>query len=100
MKLSHHGSKGNLSDAFLRLIDCRRFLVSTDGSQFGHPDDEAIARVLALAPKPVHLVFNHRCDRTRGWEDQGLQHTLGYEAHYPATEGMGAVVDMLAGIPA
>jgi hypothetical protein len=96
VKLSHHGSKANLSDAFLRLIDCRRFLVSSDGGQFSHPDDEAISRVLNLGSKPVRLDFNYRSDRTRAWESADLQQTLGYAAGFPANDTDGAVVDLMA----
>jgi beta-lactamase superfamily II metal-dependent hydrolase len=39
VKLSHHGSNANLSTAMLALIDCQRFLISTNGDNFAHPDD-------------------------------------------------------------
>ena len=41
-KLAHHGSRGNITAEVLGLIDCDRFLVSTDGSKFNHPDADAI----------------------------------------------------------
>ena len=41
-KLAHHGSRGNITAEVLGLIDCDRFLVSTDGSKFNHPDAVAI----------------------------------------------------------
>ncbi|MGD9705072.1 MAG: CHAT domain-containing protein [Acidimicrobiia bacterium] len=44
-KLAHHGSRGNISSEVLELIDCDRFLVSTDGSKFNHPDADAIQAI-------------------------------------------------------
>lgn len=44
-KLSHHGSVCDLTDEFLKLIDCQKFLISTSGKIFGHPDKKLIARV-------------------------------------------------------
>ena len=46
VKLPHHGSRANLSREVLEKLDCRRYAVSTSGAVFGHPDPEAIARVL------------------------------------------------------
>lgn len=44
-KLSHHGSVCDLTEEFLKLIDCQSFLISTSGKYFGHPDKKLIARV-------------------------------------------------------
>lgn len=44
-KLSHHGSVCDLKEEFLKLIDCQKFLISTSGKCFGHPDKKLIARV-------------------------------------------------------
>jgi hypothetical protein len=46
VKLSHHGSNANISTAMLEQIDCRRYLISTNGDNFAHPDDAAIAKVI------------------------------------------------------
>ena len=41
-KLAHHGSAGNVTRDLLDLVDCDRFVVSTNGQYFNHPDVEAI----------------------------------------------------------
>jgi beta-lactamase superfamily II metal-dependent hydrolase len=46
VKVSHHASKGNTSPKLLSLIECNKFIISTDGSQHGLPDKEAIARII------------------------------------------------------
>lgn len=45
LKLSHHGSICDLTEEFLKIIDCKKFLISTDGNIFNHPDKKLIARI-------------------------------------------------------
>lgn len=46
IKLSHHGSITNTSKELLELIDSENYIISTNGSKFGHPDIETIARII------------------------------------------------------
>jgi hypothetical protein len=71
VKLAHHGSNANISSALLDLIDCRRWLVSTNGDNFSHPDDAAIAKILLSAEAPMTFYCNYRSPRTAPWEKQG-----------------------------
>jgi hypothetical protein len=100
VKLSHHGSKGNTTPGLMRAIDCRNYLVSTDGSIFHHPDDEAIQCVIANA-KPARLFFNYESERTVGWRKTGQEASLGYTAQYPARNGESIEINLLAptGLP-
>lgn len=41
-KLAHHGSVSNLTSELLDLVDCRKFVVSSNGDRFGHPDVECL----------------------------------------------------------
>ena len=41
-KLAHHGSAGNVTRDLLDLVECDRYVVSTNGEHFHHPDVEAI----------------------------------------------------------
>lgn len=93
-KVSHHGSSGNTTHDLLKLLDCRQYLISTDGSQFGHPDDEAVARIVQQASKPLRLFFNYRSDRTKKWDEDPLKKDLGYDTRY-AEPGTGLVVDLM-----
>lgn len=45
LKVSHHGSICDLNEEFLKIICCNRFLISTDGTNYGHPDKKLIARI-------------------------------------------------------
>lgn len=89
MKVSHHGSKGNTNKALLAAIDCRTFLVSTNGHYFDHPNGPAIARLLVKEPgASKHLYFNYDQEHTRVWnESQSQRQKYNYICHFPGEGG-------------
>jgi hypothetical protein len=95
LKLSHHGSKGNTTPALMNAIDCRTFAVSTNGSVFHHPDDQALQCVVHYA-KPAHFVFNYRSDRTAGWTNTGPDSNPDYTSRYPEHDEECVVLDLFA----
>ena len=94
--LPHNGSARNLSRELLELLNCERYLVSTDGSRFRHPDRETIARILAFGRaepnRPLTLVFNYRTQWTAVWDNPQLKTRWNYQAIYPTVEGGGIKV--------
>lgn len=82
-KLPHHGSSGNVSEELLDLIECRRYLISTNSSYFQHPTAEAIARLLKFGGPDKTLYFNYDTDFTRLWDDTNLQQQFDYLTEYP-----------------
>ncbi|MBY0276080.1 MBL fold metallo-hydrolase [Candidatus Binatia bacterium] len=84
LKLSHHASARNTSVSLLRLLECPRYLVSTNGTRHGHPDPEALARVVDAADEGVELHFNYSTDRTLPWDDPLLRRDYGLRCIYPA----------------
>lgn len=66
-KLPHHGSDSNLSPRLLEVVSTSRYLISTNGRQYHHPDAEAVSRILASRRGPVELCFNYLSDTTRDW---------------------------------
>lgn len=94
-KLPHHASARNLSRDVLDLVDCRRFLVSTNGSYFNHPDQEAIARVIRHGGERPEIVFNYRTDETSVWDDNGLKTRFGYSTAYPPGRAGHQIVDLM-----
>lgn len=74
VKLPHHGSMGNVSSEWLQLVDCQRWLVSTNGANFGHPDIETMQLISQQCgndkqrKKPL-FYCNYRSDTTRKLED-------------------------------
>ncbi|MRG87914.1 ComEC/Rec2 family competence protein [Salinibacillus xinjiangensis] len=59
MKISHHASKKNTSPELLKLIDCEKFIISSDGSKHGLPNKESLARIIQSMDKPVAFYFNY-----------------------------------------
>ncbi|MFJ4777611.1 hypothetical protein [Streptomyces sp. NPDC088762] len=82
LKVAHHGSSKNLSNNLLELLDCGRYLISTNGRIHGHPDDVAIARILKHGGPAKDLVFNYR-DRAANWDLDGLKQDFGYTVLAP-----------------
>jgi beta-lactamase superfamily II metal-dependent hydrolase len=49
-KLPHHGSRYNVTTELAEILDCHRWIISTNGKRFFHPNDEALARVIVAHP--------------------------------------------------
>jgi glyoxylase-like metal-dependent hydrolase (beta-lactamase superfamily II) len=97
-KMSHHGSTRNTSAELLGLLDCKRFLISTNGTQHFHPDRQALARVLRSQPKGIEFCFNFDNElTTRPWNNPDLKHDLGYTTRFP--ESVGASLRVEIGTP-
>lgn len=58
MKISHHGSKGNTSNELLAMIDCKKFVVSSNGAIHKLPDKQCLARIIGSVPD-AELYFNY-----------------------------------------
>lgn len=70
-KISHHASGGCLSTDLVGAIDCRRYLISSNGDNFGHPDDTAIARAILGSTGPTTFYCNYATPRTAPWVERG-----------------------------
>lgn len=66
-KLPHHGSRANVTTGLIEAIETSRYLVSTDGLTFGHPDDASLARILRSSSSPPQIYCNYASERTLGW---------------------------------
>jgi hypothetical protein len=89
-KLPHHGSKKNVHRDFIGAVDCDRWLFSTDGTRFKHPDSEAIARVIhfSSSERPL-LSFNVPSTFNGWWDEPEWKERYGYEVEYgDADEGL------------
>jgi len=92
VKVPHHGSRRNVSRALVEAVDCDRWLFSTDGSIFGHPDPEAVARVVVDRPG-VELMFNYRSDTTDRFDSPRLRRVHKHRTRFPES-GPGLRVDL------
>ncbi|MBA4370680.1 MAG: hypothetical protein C0418_03765 [Coriobacteriaceae bacterium] len=71
LKVSHHGSRGNTSPDLLALLDCPKYLLSSNGSGTEHPNEETIAWILR-APRTtgggIDLYFNYLTEHNDRWQ--------------------------------
>jgi hypothetical protein len=93
-KVPHHGSKHNSSNELYEAMDCRRFLISSNGKKFGHPDQEGIARILQNPRRAPELFFNYRSDLNKMWDSETLRSDHDYAAHYPEADEGGLVLTL------
>ena len=92
-KLPHHGSAGNVTSGLLDLVPAERYLFSSDGSLFGHPDKYAVARVLEAADRPVDVVFNYRTEQTAIWDrERHGADDYDYTTRYPGEGSAGVTI--------
>ena len=93
-KLSHHGSAKNTSLDLLAAFPSTRYLVSTTGARFEHPDPPAIARVVTAAQgREATLYFNCESDFNRSWRHGPRQRRYGYDTEY-GQPGQGLLVQL------
>jgi beta-lactamase superfamily II metal-dependent hydrolase len=78
-KLAHHGSAGNISPDLLAKLRCDRFVVSTNGDHFHHPDVATI-ELLGNRDDPPTVYFNYLSDTTKRWADPAEQARIGIKA--------------------
>jgi hypothetical protein len=94
----HGGSSRNLSRELLELLECDKYLVSTNGAVFQHPSRETIARIVtygrATPDRALTLVFNYRSQFTEVWSDPELQQRYRYQAIYPDQPDAGIKVQI------
>jgi beta-lactamase superfamily II metal-dependent hydrolase len=93
LKVSHHGSRYTTSLELIQKLNCPRFVISTNGSIFKHPDQEAIARIVAGSRGEAQLFFNYFSPRNEIWNNDELKHRYNYASHYPEHHSPGITID-------
>jgi beta-lactamase superfamily II metal-dependent hydrolase/tetratricopeptide (TPR) repeat protein len=83
-KLPHHGSARNITQDLLAAIKCERFLVSTNGAYFKHPDSACLDLIVRHTDRP-DLVFNYRSEFTSPWAEPSGNYTSTFAETSPVT---------------
>jgi len=96
IKLSHHGSRGNVTNDLLAAVHAEHYVFSTNGAIYNHPDDEAVARVLVHGGRQPTLSFNYVNERNQRWGDPALQAKYGYQVRFPAVGQSGVSLELPA----
>lgn len=91
-KLSHHGSRANVTVDLLKAVQADHYIVSTNGAIFNHPDDEAVSRVVVHGGDKPTLWFNFDNERNRRWAEPALRAEYGHRVEFPGKPGAGVTV--------
>ena len=65
IKLSHHGSRNNIHEKFLELVDTNNYVILTDSKgRNGHPDKETLSKIIVHhynnnPLSKINFIFNH-----------------------------------------
>jgi hypothetical protein len=94
IKIPHHGSRHNTSKDFLEQFCCSKYLFSTNGKKFEHPDAESIARVVQYRRPDTSLYFNYRSKFNSIWDNEELKSECHYQTFYPSSRSLGYVLDI------
>ncbi|MCT1533166.1 MBL fold metallo-hydrolase [Sphingobacterium daejeonense] len=83
IKVSHHGSFGNISRELLHKIDSEKYLISTNGQKHGHPDKETIAHIITRkAGFHRKLYFNYITANSKYFDRKDWKEKYNYSIHY------------------
>lgn len=89
MKVSHHGSRGNITKELLELIDCDKFLICTNGALFSHPDPEAISRIITTnESKEKVIIMNYETPSIKKFLNKDLMKKYKYSIVYTNKVGL------------
>lgn len=94
VKVSHHGSRNNITREFLELVDAKHWLFSSNGDKHKHPSKQAVEAVIRGSISDPVLWFNYRSPYTRNWEKGAQKAGARYRTKYPPRGRDGIVVKL------
>ncbi len=93
-KLSHHGSKNNIHLALLEVIDCRKFIISTNGS--GNPDKTSLSWIIKNPDRnhaeKISFIFNYKNDKLMSIFTEEDMEKYNFECLFPEGEKNGYTI--------
>jgi beta-lactamase superfamily II metal-dependent hydrolase len=85
VKLSHHGSSFNINETLIEMIDCKNYIISTDGSKHQLPNKKALSKILlSQTINNINFIFNYDNHITRNIFTLEEQNQFGFELTYPS----------------
>lgn len=94
VKVSHHGSRNNISKAMMELIDARHFLISSSGAKHNHPDEAAVKAIIQGSLQDPVIWFNYSSEQTLIWKKKPDASLRKYKAKYPPKGKSGVTIDL------
>jgi beta-lactamase superfamily II metal-dependent hydrolase len=68
-KLPHHGSLSNVNEEVLSLVDCSRWMISTNGAIYQHPDRQTAELIARNSREVPEFLCNYECETTLAFAD-------------------------------
>lgn len=81
-KVAHHGSRKSTLSTLMQKVSAPRLLISSDGSRYGFPNEDTIAKFLKYNQRPLTFYFNYYHEKNARWRNNELQKQYHYEAQY------------------
>jgi hypothetical protein len=86
-KVPHHGSQKNVHKMLVEAVECPRWLISTNGARFHHPDAEALARIICYSRRQrPELLFNVPSKYNGWWNNDTWKEAFSYTTKYGTEE--------------
>lgn len=86
-KLPHHASMKNIFKSLIESVDCKRWLISTDGTRYDHPDAVALARVITYSNvRTPEMLFNVPSEFNGWWDNNDWKAMYDYKTEYGTAE--------------
>lgn len=83
VKISHHGSKYNMSKSLFELIDTDKYIISTNGNVKNHPDFETFCRIISSnKEKRKKIIFNYKPRIFERINRDDIKKEFNYEIEY------------------
>lgn len=88
IKVSHHGSKFNISDEFLKNFDSGTYLISTNG-KYNHPDIETISKIINRKIDELNnnenrrnIIISNETESIKKFDNKTLKDEFNYQIQY------------------
>jgi len=92
-KVAHHGSKKSTINSLMERVDAQKLLISSNGTKYGHPNLETIAKLFKNANRPLEFYFNYKTEFNKMWDGDDYKKQYKYEAFYPG-DAFGITVEL------
>jgi len=97
-KVAHHGSRKSTLPSLMQKISAPRLLISSDGSRYGFPNEDTIAKFLKYNQRPLTFYFNYHHEKNARWDNDDLRKTYNYATQYGKSKN-GIKISLVPPVP-
>lgn len=67
----------------MKKIQCKKMLFSSDGTKYGHPNKETVAKLIKHNGPGLEFYFNYKTDCDKDWDNEEMKRYHAYTTFYP-----------------